>query len=259
MFTLLYTVGKVLKHWTGKVDAPPYINTTNLNLTDIQYWFESIRGANSVKIKIFNDTAMAAIDRDLVSFATDVRGSDNVTLRKLVRVHNKRQRWTQNSRMFFLRHAAFSMSDIGGRSYTGYTYWREDNYFLSPLDISGIDFNKHTRPYVIVDNSCEFGSYSDKMYVTNWEGAELLFDGSRTDFLEKMKKWVLFAKVQRTDPFQTERFLHDTLSAAVVERRVLMRVDVRYQNGLLCIPKLYHDCLSKSLQVAVASAGLLPS
>jgi hypothetical protein len=61
---------------------------------------------------------------------------------------------------------------IGGPSYTGYTYWREDNYFFSPLDISGIDFDNHTHPYVIVDTPCEFGSYSDKMYVMNREGAE---------------------------------------------------------------------------------------
>jgi hypothetical protein len=75
--------------------------------------------------------------------------------------------------------------------------------------------------------------------------------------LEKKKKWVLFANAaKRGDVFQTERFLHDILSAAVVEKRVWMRADARYQYGKLCIPSLYVGCYPKEIRDAAASEGL---
>lgn len=85
----------------------------------------------------------------------------------------------------------------------------------------------------------------------------MIFDSTRTDFLEKMKNWVLFAKVQNQgDPFQTERFLHDILSPPVVEKRVLMRVDVRYLNSTLCVLALNHKCLPLYLEHKARSVDL---
>jgi UDP-arabinose 4-epimerase len=250
--------GESAKPWTGVVDSPSYINDTNLNVSDIQYWFQSVRGANTVQVKIFDDVAMEAVDQEVFSFATNVRGSDVTALREFVNASSK-IRWKPHSRMFFLRHAAFRMSISDQQSYHAYTYWREDNYFFSPLDMAGDFFGNHTsQPYVVVDELCEFGSYSDKMYIMNRAGAELLFDSTRSDFLKKMKNWVQFAKVQNDqgDPFQTERFLHDILSLAVVQKRVLMRVDARYMNGTLCIPGLYYHCLTSDLKAKAGLVGL---
>jgi hypothetical protein len=162
-------------------------------------------------------------------------------------------RMKANLRMFFLRHAAFQMSitDRRGQSYNAYTYWREDNYFFHPLNISVDSFgNDTTQPYVVVDEPCEFGSYSDKMYVMNREGANLLFDSTRSSFLKKMKHWVLFSKLldKKRYPFQTERFLHDLLTTAVVEKRVLNRIDVRYVNGSLCTHWLYFKCMPEYIK-----------
>lgn len=158
-----------------------------------------------------------------------------------------------NLRMFFLRHAAFQMSisDNHRLSYNAYTYWREDNYFFHPLNISVDSFgNDSTQPYVVVDEPCKFNSYSDKMYMMNREGANLLFDSTRSSFLRKMKHWVLFSKLldKKRYPFQTERFLHDILSSAVVKRKLLNRIDVRYVNGSLCVPRFYFRCMPKKIK-----------
>jgi hypothetical protein len=187
--------------YTGELDTPPYINETNLNVSDIQYWFQSVRGANTVTVQLFDDVAMDAVDEEMLSFAVGVRGSAQGELRQFVN-----QFWgpqmKANLRMFFLRHAAFQMSINSdhhhhGQSYNAYTYWREDNYFFHPLQMSGDSFgNDTTQPYVVVDRACEFNSLSDKMYMMNREGANLLFDSTRSSFLRKMKHWVLFAKVQ---------------------------------------------------------------
>jgi hypothetical protein len=49
----------------GDVDAPPYINETNLNVSDIQYWFQSVRSANSVTVQLFDDVAIDAVDEEV--------------------------------------------------------------------------------------------------------------------------------------------------------------------------------------------------
>jgi hypothetical protein len=244
--------GTRAKPFRGELDAPPYINETNLNVSDIQYWFQSVRGANTVTVQLFDDVAMDAIDQEMLSFAVSVRGYAEGELSQFVNRFWE-PRMKANLRMFFLRHAAFQMSitDRRGQSYNAYTYWREDNYFFHPLNISVDSFgNDTTQPYVVVDEPCEFGSYSDKMYVMNREGANLLFDSTRSSFLKKMKHWVLFSKLldKKRYPFQTERFLHDLLTTAVVEKRVLNRIDVRYVNGSLCTHWLYFKCMPEYIK-----------
>ena len=53
--------GTLAKNFKGDVDAPPYINETNLNVSDIQYWFQSVRSANSVTVQLFDDVAIDAV------------------------------------------------------------------------------------------------------------------------------------------------------------------------------------------------------
>jgi hypothetical protein len=65
--------GTHAKTFKGDVDAPPYINETNLNVSDIQYWFQSVRGANTVTVQLFDDVAIDAVDEEV--FVGVLKGS----------------------------------------------------------------------------------------------------------------------------------------------------------------------------------------
>jgi len=130
-------------------------------------------------------------------------------------------------------------------TYDAYTYWREDNLFFTPLE-EGV-FPPPDGARVVVDSHGTWGSYSDKIYVANAGGANLLFDSSFEDFQRKIQRWVQFASRRRVsipgllpgDEFQSEAFLGDVLAAANVTKADLKRADVRYVRGRLCLASLY--------------------
>ena len=100
------------------------------------------------------------------------------------------------------------------------------------------------RAVAIVDKFCGFGSYSDKIYVSNRAAAATLFDQSWAAFCSKMELWAA--------QDQTEAFLQRTLHAnkVLVLRYDLQRADVRYVRGpprRLCTPYVYYYC-SPALQ-----------
>ena len=88
-------------------------------------------------------------------------------------------------------------------------------YFLEPLDLDRVYFGQnmttaHLEPYVAVDQPCEFGSYSDKIYVANQAGANVLFGSTEAEFLTSMKRYVLFTyyslnHLPRQDPTRPTR------------------------------------------------------
>jgi hypothetical protein len=110
------------------------------------------------------------------------------------------------------------------KSYSGYVYMWEDNYFLTPLNMNAVFLSKNktfTKPYVIIDEDCTFRSYSDKMYISNELGADLLFGRSRAQFLLLIKLYVLTSNHKKDvhfEPMQPEAFFHDVLGAAQLER-----------------------------------------
>ena len=127
---------------------------------------------------------------------------------QLVQLHYE-HRWRRYLRMFLLRHVAFRLAreassaveaEGGDGSYGLFTYWREDNHFLEPLELRSLAHLLNgggVAPAVVVDEHCGFGSYSDKIYIANVAGAALLFDPTEAAFVRKMAQWVEFAHSRR--------------------------------------------------------------
>jgi len=160
------------------------------------------------------------------------------------------------SRKFYNRYLAYEMTMQGQRKYSAYVYMREDNYFVKPLDLDQVFFNSaravsRAAPFVAVDAPCSMGRYSDKFYVTNKLGADLLFAGNFDEHVERMKHYVLrwhyFSTQSRMpyQPGQPEAFTADLLSTAQVQRVNMHRMDVRYVGNKLCSPGLYYIACQK--------------
>ena len=109
--------------------------------------------------------SMGAADQELFSFAADVCGRDsNEALRKFVK---------PSSRVLFLRHAPLSAAT------GGCTCRQEGNCLFSPLHASGVDFENHAHPHIIVDKPRAFGSCPDEARAMNHQGAELPLNSAR--------------------------------------------------------------------------------
>ena len=242
--------------WKGRVHEAPY--TRNTTFAEIERWYK-MRGANRVFVKMVDDVHMNGIDKELLKHLSKRRlafnrNGGNDMFKDLIEPQYER-RWKPNARMFYLRHVVYNMTLA--RTYKAYTYWREDNFFVSPLDLS--DFStadSPTSPFVVVDEYCTFGSYSDKIYVTNQLGASLLFDDSWLDFINKLVRWTIFSS--KWGNIQTEAFLHDVMSTtATVERRDLHRTDVRYKNlHARCVVDTYYKCMTATMKQSLAKLGI---
>eukprot|EP01084_Bolivina_argentea_P098515 177050_1 len=161
-----------------------------------------------------------------------------------------RMRWPSNLRMFYLRHLVFTLTlDMNIKyAYDMLTYWRDDNYFLSPIDLNNLTtYFQQTQTAIAVDKYCGYGGLSDKIYVTNYEGAKLLFDVTFNDFKYKMVEWVQLAHIRKikkhhNDPFQTEAFLTTVIQKLKYVKIDLHRTELRYINGKLCASPIYVGC-----------------
>lgn len=222
------------------------------NITDIEQWYRS-KGANTVTVKLLDDETLDEMFDEITNQTSTLHASKGgYDLATMLSWH---WRWGMEARKFYSRHFAFSLAQQAAREYTGYVFWREDNYFFEPLDLDEVLFSKNKSedvPFIVVDAPCEFGSYSDKMYVANHDGAALLFSSTYAEFVERMKRFVLFgyyrmAVDNQYGHMQPEAFVHDSLSTADVERHDMNRVDVRYKDGLRCIPKLYFGCMPQEI------------
>jgi hypothetical protein len=248
----------------------------SINCTDIEQWYLA-KGANKVEIKLFDDETMERKFDMITNHVTRIKGmwewkGVNNLRNVLERLYfdtrenpsrtSKPHRWNIEARKLFLRHSVYHMSRQS-QIYSGYVYVREDNYFLTPLDLDEVYFskNKANEPFVVVDEYCTFfGSYSDKMYVANEKGADLLFGRTMTDFLQQMKLFVLFAyyrKEKTFEPMQPEAFIHDNLRLATVETYNMKRIDVRYRAGKRCVPYIYHCCVSEENRLMIQEHGLV--
>jgi hypothetical protein len=248
--------GEAVRAYIGTVDSPPYMKT--LDIADIQEWYLN-RGAASVTVRIVSSATMNEAFEDIALQATG-------TVRHLEGFNaSDVPCWDAEVRKFYLRHLVFAMSLRKRRVSDAYVFVREDNFFLTRLNLDDVFFSKQKSPevpYVIVDKHCEFGAYSDKMYVSNHLGAALLFSSTKAEFMSWMKRFLMVGLfLRRRDfwkPYQAEVYVQDTLNGAEVERIDLARVDTRYQRGVKCIPTLYFDCMPNTTQALAFEQGLVP-
>jgi len=281
-------VVKAARPWAGYIETPSYIST--LNISDIKYWFGEVRGANRVEVKVLEEANMESVDEQVLRHTTQLfqpkgeKRSFDLTAKA---TQEWGGRWKAEMRKFYNRHAVYRMARKsssssarrgGGHKYSGYVYLREDNYFIRPLNVDDVYYDKianrsrvdrdggggseaeededEEKPFVVVDKPCAFyNAYSDKAYLTNQPGADLLFGPTYSEFLEKMKRYVLYwyfrstAAVTRKGQFyMPEAYVADSLSNAVVEQTDLYRMDVRYNRGERCAPRLYHKCMARAVK-----------
>eukprot|EP01084_Bolivina_argentea_P098512 177042_1 len=248
VFIVLHN-GTMSKPW-GPNNIDPFGPHYMLNTTiqDIHKWYIQ-RGANNVVIKILNDTDMTTMINITETF---VLQNINISQSAVIRLLSHpiyRMRWPSNLRMFYLRHLVFTLTlDMNIKyAYDMLTYWRDDNYFLSPIDLNNLTtYFQQTQTAIAVDKYCGYGGLSDKIYVTNYEGAKLLFDVTFNDFKYKMVEWVQLAhkKVKQDGryPFQTEAFLTTVIQKLKYVKIDLHRTELRYINGKLCTIPLYVQC-----------------
>jgi hypothetical protein len=227
----------------GTVDTPPYMES--VNVTDIEEWYLA-KGADTVSVQLLYDDTLDASYEDITQAAMNVYG--NYYEFKLSYMIGT-PRWGMEVRKFYLRHLAFAAAMAHQRRYSAYVYWRDDNYFYAPLDLDNLYFGKNKSeedPYVIVDKYCENEAYSDKMYIANHQGAALLFSSTLPEFKAWMKRYLLFAffqKQRQEETLNPQKFIHDVILNADVDRADLSRVDVRYVNGKRCVPGAYFECI----------------
>jgi hypothetical protein len=245
--------GTPARAYVGRVDTPPYMK--KVNLSDIVQWYTA-RGARTVTIQIVDtqtmDTAFREISRQAIASVKRLNAAFNLS---------DVPAWNAEVRKFYMRHLIFSISQVNGRQYDAYIFHREDNFFFAPLELDEVFFRKNnsaTEPFVIVNAHCEFGgSYSDKMYVSNYLGAALLFSSTKAEFLSWMKRFLLVGLYRihhsKTMAYQAEALVRDTLNNAEVERVDMGRVDVRYNFGIKCVPSLYFNCMAEEAKVVALS------
>lgn len=249
--------GEKFQPFTGQADTPKYMET--LNVTDIEQWYLS-KGANSVTINVLYDQTLDAIYQDVSTQASSIYRGDAYPYKLEYLLGGAR--WPTEVRKYYLRHLVFSMAQKAQR-YSAYLMLREDNFFFEPIDMDATYFKKNKsndeNPYFIVDKHCEFGSYSDKIYISNHPGAASLFSSTKGEFMLFMKRLLLFAYYRgQTDQeiMQAERFEHDTIQFAVVDKMDLKRFDTRYVHGQRCVPNLYFFCQPASHKTAAYQHGL---
>lgn len=249
VYIVLHCASNPPRPFHGQLDTPSYM--IHVNVTDIELWYHE-RGANKVQIKILDDDVMEEAVGTINKHVTTIylrKGVDSKTIYDIEsRIVRRYPRWNIEARKFFLRHTVYAMS-LQSKEYSGYVFLREDNYFVIAMDIDTLFFsharNKSTIPLVMVDNSCRWGAYSDKIYVSNKRGTDLLFSPDLTSFLGAMKSYIFyiyFNKDRRGEPYQPESWVQDTLSVADVVQSQMSRFDIRFVNSTTCISPHYYCC-----------------
>ena len=174
--------GEMGRVWSGAVpDAPYQAETTAENLRD---WYRT-RGARHVWVEFVSGADVRAF-LDEAPFPKGKPG-----WRHSPESNFSGARYRNNLKMFYLRHLAFAAASASDRFYDGFTYWREDNFFYTPLPEALIP-SAGPKPEVAVDANCGWWSYSDKVYATNPAGAGVLFDLTLDDFLAKMADYAAY-------------------------------------------------------------------
>jgi len=241
----------------GKLRTPPYME--NPDLDDIKQWYKS-KGANNTFIRIIDDEHIEQKQKVVEEFVLHLHNAGAEADESLMKIKDDvyKHRWVVELRKFYMRNMVYRMTRQQGpdhNHYDWYVLWREDNLFMSPLDIYGAvqqgmgdSGSSQKKTKVWVDKPCRFGSYSDKIYIGNEQGMDLLFGKSFAEYMIMMKEYVLSTFVRKLYQHhfmvdQPEQWVHDRLLVAAVGEIDMKRIDARYEGEQRCIPKMYYSCM----------------
>ena len=248
--------GKLTKQRLGDLVAVPYMNN-NVSIADIQNYYLEERNATNVHVLIVNDEHMSKVDNETLH---QVNIAQNVSLKAR---ENFRSRFVLGSsfystlarcRMFYMFHLAYMMTLEDQKQYDIYVRVREDNFFYEPLNLdfseSLLEATKMVQPYVVVEEGCKWGAYSDKIHIGNQFGMSTLYGNDRNDFFDLIIRYVEFGHSAKGRTFQAESFFQSLLAGAFANVREvnLKRVDVRYngKTNKKCVAYAYYKCLPDS-------------
>jgi len=249
-------------HADGHLSTPPYME--NPDIDDIKQWYKS-KGADNVFVRIMDDEHIEAKQKVVEDFVFHLHNAG--TLMKTIDDIYKQDkpRWGIELRKFYMKNLVYRMTKQQGPDnthYDWYVHWREDNIFMTPLDIYGAVHvqqgmgepgSSQKNAKVWVDKPCRFGSYSDKIYIGNEQGMRLLFEESFAEYMILMKEYAFSTSVRSLvfhrgiraaiTVYQPEQFVNDRLLLADVREIDMKRIDVRYKGEQRCIPRLYYSCM----------------
>lgn len=245
--------------YQGDFQAVPY----SLEPKDIEAYFKSM-GAQFFHLSLVDSVTV-----------DQLRGAVLSTWKPSVREQLlNTPRWIANSGMFILRHLVFMESLHGEQAsggdivFTAFIYQREDNvYFQStPMNLAkdlpmAHVLSNASVPIVIVDMFCGWGSYSDKIYLANVKGANIVFCPDLSTLASFFRKWIIRGLWGLRDyragsgryPFQTEIHLKRLYNEhrAQITQHNFTRTEMRYNvvkdttsTPRLCIPHHYVQCTS---------------
>jgi len=248
--------------------------------SQIELHYQRVYGARSASITL---VANADLDRKLEAMLEAAPYMDReLTRHRLQQIPLWRDRWTAHGRMLLLRHLAYRSALANaaqGEDYEWYLYVREDNSFFPPYaSLSTVaEALQRSRPAnataLAAVDSCGTGSYSDKLFFGDRNGASLLFGETNTQFARFVVGWWQLASfVPRTmygsgplrsllaidarfvtDPLQIDFHIQDWLDShlAYVQRALFGRTDVHAfarapsdVNPSYCVPAHFSNCTS---------------
>ena len=194
---------------------------------------------------------------------------DGKRLDAFVKQGYDKDHWFANFRQYYMRHMVYKLTL--DRNYGVLTFWRDDNVFLTPLDLGPmwpkllasinavwtyitLPGHVYTRVYrhvyrlsvqVFVNQYCGFGALSGKIYAFNRGSVDLFFCPTFKAFGQKMLAWVESAVLRGgTNWLQSEAWLAHSLSQdrTQVIKWDFHRTDMRYVDGEFCASPGYRQC-----------------
>eukprot|EP00401_Gymnodinium_catenatum_P043825 CAMPEP_0117538430 /NCGR_PEP_ID=MMETSP0784-20121206/42475_1 /TAXON_ID=39447 /ORGANISM="" /LENGTH=227 /DNA_ID=CAMNT_0005335045 /DNA_START=475 /DNA_END=1158 /DNA_ORIENTATION=- len=221
-------------------------------------------GADSVQLKVLSEEQMRW-DKILASIKVRASKKAQKSVEELWDMAQKvkyfKERFGPNIHMMYVRHLVYAEalrkeSELPFQ-YSEFLYLREDSVFVTA------NYNRPTtvallvtqKPTVIVDSWCGWGYYSDKTYITNRPGADILFGKIVETVTENLAEW-LARSFERHEMFSTELWFSDMFERhdVDVQKRDFGRQEMRYHDGAddgPCVPALYWDCANPSLHTAM--------
>jgi hypothetical protein len=179
--------------WTApRAQKPPY----GISTDEIKAFFMK-NGANNVYARILADKEfsqnMSQIEDLMVARgAVHANKSKGAWWKDAQKIQLFDKRFRPVSRMLFLRHSAYnaalSAETAFGYKYSHFLYIREDNLLYHPA--YSLELLMAEGRQVSVDTHCGYGSYPDRTYFTNREGADAVFTPTIDDFVSRMTLWV---------------------------------------------------------------------
>lgn len=242
------------KPWSGVVTSVPYLNVSNVD--EITKWYKN-RGARHVEIKIVSEAELLHVEKVARKFVRSAQ-PQKLAMRfdKMIeKGHGGKGHWFANFRQYYMRHTVYALTLK--RSYTAHTVWRDDNFFLKPLDLTlMLPILREQPNAVFVNKYCGWGAFSDKIYVLNRASAGRFLSSTFPAFLAKILAWVrsAYEKGSKDCPvhyvkcglqyLQSETWLKTSLEQdkAQIHKWDFHRTEKRYMNDLLCVSWEYYHC-----------------